>query len=123
MSAREDARATAPLRPVTLSPWGLPQPWRGWLLGFWHKPLDQWRYADLATALQQALAARPGPHHVHCIMNWRVTAFLYLIDRAHGVPEAAARARMAQVWNPLEDEAAPQAWRDLLKAAPRLRRN
>jgi protein tyrosine phosphatase (PTP) superfamily phosphohydrolase (DUF442 family) len=75
------------------------------------------------AALQQALAARPGPHHVHCIMNWRVTAFFYLIDRAHGVPETAARARMARVWNPLEDETAPQAWRDLLKAAPRLRRS
>ncbi len=66
------------------------------------------------AALEQALAAHPGPHHVHCIMNWRVTAFLYLIDCAAGVPEPDARARMAAIWNPLEDENAPPAWRALL---------
>ena len=66
------------------------------------------------AALDEALAANPGPHHVHCIMNWRVTAFLYLIDCAAGVPEPDARARMAGIWNPLEDENAPPAWRALL---------
>ncbi len=69
------------------------------------------------AALEQALAARPGPAHVHCIMNWRVTAFLYLIDCAAGVPEPEARARMAVVWNPLEAEDAPAAWRELLQLA------
>jgi hypothetical protein len=48
-------------------------------------------------------------------MNWRVTAFLYLIDRERGVPEPEARASMAMVWNPLEDENAPAAWRALLE--------
>jgi uncharacterized protein (TIGR01244 family) len=65
-------------------------------------------------ALKVALVARPGPVHVHCIMNWRVAAFFYLIDRAAGVPEAEARAQMAKVWNPLEDEAAPAVWRALI---------
>jgi len=69
---------------------------------------------DHVAALAQAIAANPGPHHVHCIMNWRVTAFFYLLDRAAGVPEAEARARMTMVWNPLEDERAPQVWRALL---------
>jgi uncharacterized protein (TIGR01244 family) len=68
------------------------------------------------AALAEALAAHPGPTHVHCIMNWRVTAFFYLLDRAAGVPEPEARARMA-VWNPLEDERAPEAWRALLVGA------
>ena len=76
-------------------------------------PFDAPTPAHVA-ALAEALAARPGPHHVHCIMNWRVTAFLYLLDRAGGVPEPEARARMAQVWNPLEDESAPAVWRALL---------
>ncbi|NKB15737.1 MAG: hypothetical protein HC774_00540 [Sphingomonadales bacterium] len=67
------------------------------------------------AALEQALAAHPGPAHVHCIMNWRVTAFFYLIDRASGVPEIEARARMAVVWNPLEDKSAPEVWRALLE--------
>jgi uncharacterized protein (TIGR01244 family) len=70
---------------------------------------------DHVAALAEALAAHPGPHHVHCIMNWRVTAFFYLIDVAAGVPEAEARARMARVWNPLEDEGAPAAWRALVR--------
>jgi hypothetical protein len=43
-----------------------------------------------------------------------VTAFFYLIDRAGGVPEAEARARMVAVWNPLEDERVPEVWRALV---------
>lgn len=66
------------------------------------------------AALAEALAAHPGPAHVHCIMNWRVTAFFYLLDRAAGVAESEARARMAKVWDPLKDENAPEAWRALL---------
>ncbi|MFL0671248.1 MAG: beta-lactamase hydrolase domain-containing protein [Erythrobacter sp.] len=79
-------------------------------------PFDAPSPADVA-ALEAALAAHPGPAHVHCIMNWRVSAFFYLIDCARGVPEPAARAQMAKVWNPLEDESAPEVWRDLLMAA------
>jgi uncharacterized protein (TIGR01244 family) len=70
---------------------------------------------DHVAALAEALAEHPGPAHVHCIMNFRVTAFFYLLDVAAGVPEAEARARMAMVWNPLEDERAPEAWRALVK--------
>jgi uncharacterized protein (TIGR01244 family) len=66
--------------------------------------------------LAEALATHPGPAHVHCIMNWRVTAFFYLLDIAAGVPEPEARARMAKVWNPVEDESAPEAWRALVKS-------
>jgi uncharacterized protein (TIGR01244 family) len=76
-------------------------------------PFDAPRPAHV-DALKAALAAHPGPTHVHCIMNWRVSAFFYLIDRAAGVPEAEARAQMAKVWNPLEDEVAPAVWRALL---------
>lgn len=71
--------------------------------------------SEHVAALADALAAYPGPAHVHCIMNWRVTAFFYLLDRAAGVPESDARARMAAVWNPLEDDEAPPAWRALLE--------
>lgn len=76
-------------------------------------PFDAPTPAHVA-ALAEALAAQSGPHHVHCIMNWRVTAFFYLLDCAAGVPEPEARARMAKVWNPLEDERAPEAWRALV---------
>ena len=78
-------------------------------------PFDAPTPAHVA-ALEQALAAHPGPHHVHCIMNWRVSAFFYLIDRAGGVAEHEARARMALVWNPLEsDNPAGAPWRSLLE--------
>ncbi|MEQ5788446.1 hypothetical protein J3454_11140 [Erythrobacter sp. NFXS35] len=70
---------------------------------------------DHVAALEQALAAHHGPHHVHCIMNYRVTAFFYLIDCAAGVPEAEAVARMAMVWNPLEsDDPRAAPWRAML---------
>jgi protein tyrosine phosphatase (PTP) superfamily phosphohydrolase (DUF442 family) len=81
-------------------------------------PFDGRSLAHVA-ALEQALSQHPGPAHVHCIMNWRVSAFFYLIDCARGVPEPAARAQMAKVWNPLEDAGAPQVWRDLLRASER----
>lgn len=68
------------------------------------------------AALAEALAAHPGPHHVHCIMNFRVTAFFYLLDRAAGVTEAQARARMAAIWNPLaSDDPRAAPWRRLLE--------
>jgi uncharacterized protein (TIGR01244 family) len=68
------------------------------------------------AALAEALAAHPGPHHVHCIANYRVTAFFYLLDRAAGVPEPDARARMVMVWNPLEsDDPRAEPWRKLLE--------
>lgn len=67
------------------------------------------------VAFAEALAAHPGRHHVHCIMNFRVTAFFYLLDCAAGVPEAEARKRMAAVWNPLEsDDPRAAPWRALL---------
>jgi len=80
-------------------------------------PFDAPTPAHVA-ALEEALAAHPGPAHVHCIMNWRVTAFFYLIDRAGGVLEGEARARMLEVWNPLgSDDPRTAPWRDLLAAA------
>lgn len=67
-------------------------------------------------ALREALASNDGPTHVHCIMNYRVTAFLYLLDQESGVPEPEARARMAEVWNPLtSEEPAAQPWKALLE--------
>lgn len=77
-------------------------------------PFDAPKREHLA-ALRDALEAADGPVHVHCIMNYRVTAFLYLLDRERGLAEPEARARMSKVWDPLEsDEPAAQPWRALL---------
>jgi uncharacterized protein (TIGR01244 family) len=48
----------------------------------------------------EALEAADGPVHVHCIMNWRVSAFCYRYNRACGMPEAEARALMERQWSP-----------------------
>ena len=46
-------------------------------------------------------ATAPAKVHVHCIFNWRVSAFFYLYRRdVLGVPEAEARAEMESVWQP-----------------------
>lgn len=51
-------------------------------------------------AFVAALEAAEGPVHVHCIANWRVSAFFYRYHRACGMAEAEARALMEQQWSP-----------------------
>jgi uncharacterized protein (TIGR01244 family) len=67
------------------------------------------------AAFKAALAG-DEPVHVHCIMNWRVSAFFYLLHREQGMPEAKARALMAQQWDPLSsDDPRAAPWRELLE--------
>jgi uncharacterized protein (TIGR01244 family) len=47
-----------------------------------------------------ALETEQTPVHVHCIMNWRVSAFLCRWHREQGMPDDAARAQMQLVWDP-----------------------
>lgn len=66
-------------------------------------------------AFKAALSAAQGPVHVHCIMNYRVTAFFYVLDLEQGQAEADAHARMAEVWDPLtSDDPRVEPWRKLL---------
>jgi protein tyrosine phosphatase (PTP) superfamily phosphohydrolase (DUF442 family) len=61
------------------------------------------------------------PVHVHCIMNWRVSAFCYRYNRdACGMPEAEARALMEQQWSP-ETNGHPDApkWAELIRERER----
>jgi uncharacterized protein (TIGR01244 family) len=64
-------------------------------------------------AFRAALEAAQTPVHVHCIMNWRVSAFFYRWHReACGMAEAEARAWLEKIWSPHTSdspEAAP--WR------------
>jgi uncharacterized protein (TIGR01244 family) len=53
------------------------------------------------AAFREAMATSDAPVHVHCIMNWRVSAFFYRYHRDHlGMDEGAARALMAAQWVP-----------------------
>jgi len=70
------------------------------------------------TALRDALDSVDGPSHVHCIMNYRVTAFLYLLDCKAGAAPLEARAKMQEIWNPIaSDDPFASPWRDFLLSA------
>jgi protein tyrosine phosphatase (PTP) superfamily phosphohydrolase (DUF442 family) len=63
------------------------------------------------AAFCAALAGGTQPVHVHCIMNWRVSAFFYRLHCERGMPEAEARALMEQQWSPENsDNADAPAW-------------
>ncbi|ODT86085.1 MAG: hypothetical protein ABS86_05840 [Sphingobium sp. SCN 64-10] len=53
------------------------------------------------AAFRAAIEADDMPVHVHCIANFRVSAFFYRYHRAvTGMDEPAARALMARHWTP-----------------------
>lgn len=64
------------------------------------------------SAFCAALDAAERPLHVHCIMNYRVSAFFYRWHRDHGgMAEADARALMEGLWKPGEsDNPVMQTW-------------
>jgi uncharacterized protein (TIGR01244 family) len=67
------------------------------------------------AAFVEALEAAEKPVHVHCIMNWRVSAFFYRYNRERGMPEAEARALMEQQWSPeTSDYPGASAWAALI---------
>ena len=87
-------------------------------IGYSHIPVpfDAPRREHVAE-LARVLADTKGPVHVHCIMNWRVTAFFYLLDLENGVPKREPRARMATVWDPLaSDDPHLAPWKALLSS-------
>lgn len=60
---------------------------------------------DQFARFAQAIEADDEPVHVHCVMNWRVSAFLYRYNRdRRGMPEAEARALMERQWTPETNE-------------------
>ena len=69
-------------------------------------------------AFRAAVEAGPQPVHVHCIMNWRVSAFFYRLHRDHhGMAEPKARALMLQQWEPdAADKPEWAAWAQFIAA-------
>lgn len=71
-------------------------------------------YADF----KRALDASDGPVHVHCIMNWRVSAFFYRLNRERGMAKEAALALMHEQWAPeLSNDPRVVAWADFIGKA------
>ena len=55
-------------------------------------------YAAFVTAMEET---RRGPVHVHCIANYRVSAFLFRYRRdVLGMSEAALRPDLDAIWTP-----------------------
>ena len=67
-----------------------------------------------------AMASAPRPLHVHCIANWRVSAFLYRYHCAvAGMDPAEARTLMVQQWDPdTHDHPDAPAWARFIAASP-----
>jgi uncharacterized protein (TIGR01244 family) len=55
-------------------------------------------------AFVAALEADDAPVHVHCIMNWRVSAFFCRYSIENGMDAGAARAQMERIWSPEEND-------------------
>lgn len=87
-------------------------------IGYTHIPVpfdapDEEHFARFRAALD-----REGPVHVHCIMNWRVSAFFYRLHRLQGMDEAQASALMHQQWDPRgSDDPRAKVWADFIAAA------
>ena len=73
------------------------------------------------AAFQSALEQGPRPVHVHCIMNWRVSAFFYRHNRdSLEMPEPEARALMEVHWSPeTSDYPGAGAWAEFIAAKGR----
>lgn len=70
-------------------------------LGYTHIPVP-WDAPTQAhyRAFVAAIEADDQPVHVHCIMNWRVSAFFCRYHRERGMAQDEANALMQLVWDP-----------------------
>lgn len=72
---------------------------------------DEAHYA----AFKAALGEGEGPVHVHCIMNWRVSAFFYRLHREQGMAEPEAKALLHRLWAPEQsDDPRAKVWAEFI---------
>ncbi len=84
-------------------------------MAYVHIPVEfkQPTEADFQAFCAAMAAAKDAPVHVHCIMNWRVSAFFYRYRRdVEGVAEPLARADMEQIWQP------DAVWTEFIRPRP-----
>lgn len=68
-------------------------------------------------AFVEALESGPVPVHVHCIYNYRASAFFYRYHIENGMPESDARALMIPHWSPdASEHPAAQPWKAFINA-------
>ncbi|NUJ81783.1 protein tyrosine phosphatase family protein [Methylocystis sp. FS] len=71
-------------------------------LRYTHIPVDFQNptQADFDRFCEAFEGASESATHVHCIANYRVSAFLYLYRISAGMDEARARADLDRIWTP-----------------------
>ncbi|MFM9977386.1 MAG: protein tyrosine phosphatase family protein [Sphingomonadaceae bacterium] len=88
-------------------------------IGYTHIPVpfDTPTEAHFEQFCATLAACGDAPVHVHCIMNWRVSAFFYRLNRDHrGMDAAQARALMEAQWAPDRSaETAAHVWADFIR--------
>jgi uncharacterized protein (TIGR01244 family) len=88
-------------------------------IGYTHIPVpfDAPTDVHFKAFLQTLKKVGDNPVHVHCIMNWRVSAFYYRLHRDHrGMDEAKARALMEVQWSPdISKDPRAQVWAEFIK--------
>lgn len=68
-------------------------------------------------AFVAALDAADGSVHVHCIMNWRVSAFFHRLHRLQGMSADQADALLQTQWDPRRsDDPRAAVWAAFLEA-------
>ena len=66
-------------------------------------------------AFVKAFEGGAAPAHVHCIANWRVSAFFYRYHLERGIAEPEARALMERQWSPAtHDHPSAPKWAALI---------
>ena len=87
-----------------------------------HQPVDFQNptAADLTAFCATMKRLKDQTIHVHCIANWRVSAFLYRYHCAvAGMDPAEARTLMVQQWDPdTHDHPDAPAWARFIAASP-----
>lgn len=84
-------------------------------IGYVHIPVpfdapEESHYLAFREAVSDA-----RPVHVHCIMNWRVSAFFYRLHRETGMDEAEASALLRQQWDPRQsDDPRAAVWAEFI---------
>ncbi|WP_310535084.1 beta-lactamase hydrolase domain-containing protein [Novosphingobium sp.] len=88
-------------------------------IGYTHIPVPFAAPEDTHfAAFVEAVETAPRPLHVHCIMNWRVSAMFYRWHRdVLGMNEGEARAIMNRQWEPeTNDYPGAAAWARFIAA-------
>ena len=77
---------------------------------------DEAHYQAFRRAMgKQMDSDNGGAVHVHCIMNWRVSAFFYRLNRESGMDQSAARALLHRQWAPeTSDDPRAEVWADFV---------